>query len=192
MSRRLILPALLVLGLSACATVPQQLTGTYAVVTPDNTAAVAQGTRVRWGGRIIRTEPQERETCFFVLAEPLDSQARPESGEQSRGRFVACKQGFYDPEIYAKGRDLTVTGTVGGSETRKVGDYDYAYPRVDADVVYLWPKRPLYVPSPYPYYDPFFNPFYDPFWGFGPVWYPPRVIVVPSASPPPAPPPKKG
>lgn len=188
MSRRLILPALLALGLSACATVPQQLAGTYTTVSPDNAAAAAQGTRVRWGGRIIQTEPQERETCFFVLDEPLDSQARPERREQSRGRFVACKQGFYDPEVYGKGRDITVTGTVAGSETRKVGQYDYSYPRVEADVVYLWPKRPVYAPGPYPYYDPFFSPFYDPFWGFGPLYYPPRVIVVPRAPPPP----KKG
>jgi outer membrane lipoprotein len=165
---------------------PQQLTGTYATVTPDN-AVAAQGSRVRWGGHIIQTEPQERETCFFVLAEPLDSQGRPERDEQSRGRFVACKEGFYDPEVYAKGRDLTVTGTVNGSETRKVGQFDYNYPRVNADVVYLWPKRPMYTPAPYPYYDPFFNPFYDPFWG--PMWFPPRVIVVPS--PPPSPPPTK-
>src|SRR5690348_7687264 len=87
MSRRLILPAILALGLGACATVPQQLTGTYTTVTADNAAAVAPGTRVRWGGRIIQTEPKEQETCFFVLDEPLDSQARPEQGEQSRGRF---------------------------------------------------------------------------------------------------------
>ena len=183
MAPRLIIPTLLAtLGLGACATVPQQLAGTFSTVAPATSgAAVAQGTVVRWGGRIIETEPQERETCFFVLDEPLDSQARPQRREQSRGRFVACKQGFYDPEVYAKGRDLTVTGTVDGSESRKIGEFDYAYPRVAADVVYLWPKRPVYAPAPYgydPFYSPFYSPFYDPFWGFGP-YYPPRVIVVP-------------
>jgi outer membrane lipoprotein len=189
MSRRLILPALLALGLGACATIPQELTGTYTTITPENATAVAPGTRVRWGGDIIQTEPQERATCFFVLGEPLDSQARPEHREQSRGRFVACKQGFYDPEVYAKGREITVTGTVSGSETRKVGDYDYAYPRVDADVVYLWPKRPMYAPSPY--YDPFYGPFYDPFFGpFGPGFFPPPVIIVQPRTPPPPPPSK--
>ena len=43
MSRRLIFPAVLAVGLGACATVPPQLTGTYATVTPDNAAIVAQG-----------------------------------------------------------------------------------------------------------------------------------------------------
>jgi len=163
MSRRLILPALLALGLGACATIPQELTGTYTTITPENATAVAPGTRVRWGGDIIQTEPQERATCFFVLGEPLD--------------------------VYAKGREITVTGTVSGSETRKVGDYDYAYPRVDADVVYLWPKRPMYAPSPY--YDPFYGPFYDPFFGpFGPGFFPPPVIIVQPRTPPPPPPSK--
>lgn len=186
MSRRLILPALTVLGLSACATVPQQLAGTYSTVIPDAARnGVAQGTRVRWGGHIVETQPQEHETCFFVLDEPLDSQARPERRGESRGRFVACHDGFYDPEVYSKGREITVTGTVDGTETRKIGDYDYSYPRVAADVVYLWPKRPVYAPAPYPYYSPFYDPFYDPFFGYGPIWYPPRVIIVHPSKPPP-------
>ncbi|SRR5579883_644733 len=197
MSRRiptLLVSTVLTLGLSACATVPQQLAGTYSAVTP-NTArgGAAQGTRVRWGGRIIDTEPQEAQTCFFVLAQPLDSQTRPEWDEQSNGRFVACKQGFYDPEVYSKGKEVTVTGTLDGTETRKIGDYDYTYPRVDADVVYLWPKRSVYAAGPYPYYDPFFcDPFWSP-WGCGGPWfYPPPVIVVHGHRPPPPPPPNSG
>src|SRR6185312_13916671 len=110
MSRRFLIPSLLTaLGLGACATVPQQLAGTYPAVTPDAArGGAAQGTRVRWGGRIIDTEPQEAQTCFFVLNKSLDSQARPDRGDQSSGRFVACKQGFYDPEVYSKGKELTV------------------------------------------------------------------------------------
>ena len=199
MSRRipvptLLVPTLLALGLGACATVPQQLAGTYPTVTPDSArSGAAQGTRVRWGGRIIETEPQQAQTCFFVLDRPLDSQARPQRGdEQSQGRFVACKQGFYDPEEYAKGRELTVTGTLDGSVSRKIGDYDYTYPRVAADAVYLWPHRPVYAAQPYPYYDPFFcDPFWGP-WGCGGPWFYPPVIVVHGHRPPPPPPPKSG
>ncbi|MER3546777.1 MAG: hypothetical protein C4338_03870, partial [Rhodanobacteraceae bacterium] len=123
MSRRipiLFASTLFTLGLGACATVPQQLAGTYPTVTPDAVrGGAAQGTRVRWGGRIIDTEPQEAETCFFVLAQPLDSQARPEREGQGNGRFVACKQGFYDPEVYSRGKEVTVTGTLDGYITRK-------------------------------------------------------------------------
>lgn len=178
--------------LAGCATVPKPLEGTYADVSTVNAQqGGAGGTKVRWGGEIIKTEPGPQETCFYMLAHPLDSQARPRAGrgdDKQDGRFVACHAGFYDPEVFSKGRELTVTGTVHGMVTRKVGDYDYAYPRVEADVVYLWPRRPVTVNYPYP------PGFYDPFWGpwgpgFGyPYWYQPRVIVVPS---PPPPPPKK-
>jgi outer membrane lipoprotein len=65
--------------LAGCATVPQPLQGNYTNVT---TASAQQGgaggTRVRWGGEIIKTEPGQQETCFYVLSRPLDDQARPE------------------------------------------------------------------------------------------------------------------
>ena len=177
--------------LAACASVPKPLMGNYA----DVSAASAQqggagGTRVRWGGEIIKTEPGPQQTCFYLLRRALDDQARPASGsaEQNDGRFVACRTGFYDPEVFTKGRELTVTGTLHGIVSRKVGEYDYAYPRVEADVVYLWPRRVVRnYPPGYGFNDPFWGPWgpgYGGFgpWGYGgyPYWYQPRqVIVVP-------------
>lgn len=187
--------AITVLG--ACATIPQPLVGNYANV---NAASAQQGgagdTQVRWGGEIIKTEPGPQQTCFYVLSRPLDSQARPRSGNsgENDGRFVACRTGFYDPEVFTRGRELTVTGTLHGTVTKKVGDYDYAYPRVDANVVYLWPKRQQYSGYRGGYYDPFWGPGFGPYWGGpwgygGGYWGGPRVIVV--RPPPPPPPPKK-
>lgn len=183
-----------VLGLlGGCVTIPQPLQGTYT----DISSASAQqggagGERVRWGGEIIKTEPGEQETCFYLLSRPLDAQARPKTGTsgESDGRFVACRAGFYDPEVFARSRELTVTGTLHGTVSQKVGDYTYAYPRVEADVVYLWPKRVPVVRYPPGYYDPFWGPGFGPGyyggWGY-PYWHQPRVIIVR----PPAPPPKK-
>lgn len=186
--------------LGGCATIPKPLEGTYSTVT---TAGAQQGgaggTRVRWGGEIIKTEPGPQQTCFYLLSRPLDSQARPEHGsaDDNQGRFVACRAGFYDPEVFTRGRELTVTGTLHGTVSQKVGDYDYAYPRVEADVVYLWPKHPVMVPGyggyggyPGGYYDPFWGPgwgggYYGP-WGGGPYWGGPRVIVVRPPPPQPA------
>lgn len=174
-------------ALGACATMPQPLQGNYANV-PTSAAQQggAGGEQVRWGGEIIKTEPGPQETCFYVLARPLDSQARPARGSsgESQGRFVACHAGFYDPEVFTRGRELTVTGTLHGTVSHKVGEYEYAYPRVEANVVYLWPKRPIYVNNPYPpgFYDPFWGPGWGPGWGYGyggyPYWGGPRVIVV--------------
>ena len=114
MSRRVLFLSIVgALVLGGCATIPQPLAGDYAPVTLDAArSGTANATQVRWGGEIVETQPQEQQTCFFVLAESLDSQARPKAGEESLGRFVACKQGFYDPEVFAKGREITVTGTL--------------------------------------------------------------------------------
>jgi outer membrane lipoprotein len=198
MSRRvLFLSAVGALALGGCATIPQPLQGNYPPVSLDAARSGTASARVRWGGKIIETQPREQQTCFFVLAEPLDSQARPESDGDSLGRFVACKQGFYDPEVFAKGRELTVTGTLDGTLQHKIGEFDYTYPKVEADNVYLWPRRPLYVQRPYDPWGPWgpCDPFWSPWgcgWGYGPWSYPPRVIVVPRQPPPPPPPPKKG
>ena len=152
--------------LGGCATIPQPLTGNYASLT---TADAQQGgsanTRVRWGGEIIRTEPGPQQTCFFLLSRPLNSQARPVAGKdgESQGRFVACRAGFYDPVVFTPGRKLTVTGTLQGTMTQKVGKYDYAYPRVAADVVYLWPRRPIYRNV--------YNPYWGGAWGLGAGYY---------------------
>ncbi len=181
--------------LGGCATIPKPLEGNF---TNLSTAAAQQGgaggTRVRWGGEIIKTEPGPQQTCFYLLSRPLDSQARPLSGSagDNQGRFVACRDGFYDPEVFTRGRELTVTGTLHGTLSQKVGDYDYAYPRVEADVVYLWPKRVPVVNYPPGFYDPFWGPgwgpgYYGP-WGY-PYWGGPNVIVVRPLPPPPPPPP---
>jgi outer membrane lipoprotein len=151
------------LALGACATVPKPLEGQFNdVSTSGAQQGGAPGAKVRWGGQIIKTEPGPQETCFFVLSQPLDDTARPTTDKANNtGRFVACRDGFYDPEVFVKGRDITVTGTLHGAVSQKVGDFNYAYPRVEADVVYLWPKQmPV---SAYPYG-------YDPFWGPGWGW----------------------
>lgn len=199
MSRRILFLAVVgALALGGCATIPQPLQGNYAPVSLESARSGATtATPVRWGGEIIQTEPREQQTCFFVLAQPLDSQARPERGKESDGRFVACKQGFYDPEVFAKGREITVTGTLSGTVQHKIGQFDYTYPKVEANNIYLWKPRPRYT-TVYDPWGPWGPGWGDPFWGgwgpwgWGPWYYPPRVIVVPSPAPPPPPPPKKG
>lgn len=170
--------------LAGCASMPQPLEGDFDSVTWDAArAGEANGRAVRWGGAIIKTEPGREQTCFFVLARPLDRQARPKPDADSPGRFVACKSGFYDPEVFHKGRELTVTGTLDGSVQRKIGEFDYTYPKVDVNTVYLWSRRPVYAPPPPSPWGPWgpWGGYYDPFWspGWGPAWYPPPAVVAP-------------
>src|SRR5690242_5596386 len=135
--------AIAALALGGCATVPQPIAGTdFAAMTPQQAVSRnVHGERVRWGGEIIRVEPKPDNTCFEVLSRELYGDARPSRRDGSGGRFIACGKGFFDPAVYAKGRELTVVGQVAGTEQHQVGDYNYTYARVDADGVYLWPQR---------------------------------------------------
>lgn len=128
--------------LAACATAPRPLQGQFSSVLPDAASrASASGESVRWGGRIVSVEPQAQRSCFEVIALPLTAAGRPRQVDRSEGRFIACRAGFYDPEVFQAGREITISGRVQGFESRKVGDFDYRYPVVGADVVYLWPER---------------------------------------------------
>lgn len=156
--------------LSACATPPPAaIQGSFPTLTPQQALTqAATGQSVRWGGEIIETLPGKDETCFEIIARPLDSTARPILGDNvQQGRFIACRQGFYDPEVYAKGRELTVAGRLGSPTQRKIGEYEYRYPRVAIDTLQLWPLRVRAYDYPPYYRDPFYDPFYDPFWPFG-------------------------
>ena len=181
--------------LGACASVPTPLQGQFAPVMPREAAASGgSGAAVRWGGEIIKVEPKSEQTCFEVLARDLDSTARPIKRDPSAGRFMACRGGFYDPEEFQHGREVTVVGHLDGVERGMVGQFDYTYARVAADAIYLWPKRPLYTPYYDPWYgDPFWwgaGPYWGPYWG-GPYWGG-GVMVRPRASSAPAPQSKPG
>lgn len=204
MRHRNTLAALVVLALASCASVPTQLQGEFAATTPSEAArGPASGQEVRWGGKIINVKPGKQSTCFEVLGRTLDINARPQRGNDYDGRFMTCAQGFYDPEEYQRGREITVVGRFTGTEDGKVGGFDYVYPHVDAASVYLWPHR-TYYPAAWG------GPFYDPFWyggfgygygsgyGFGPFFGPPVIIVPgnsgmpPRGRPLPPPPPPRG
>ncbi|GMV28872.1 MAG: hypothetical protein AMXMBFR59_09970 [Rhodanobacteraceae bacterium] len=154
------------LTMAGCATAPKPLQGEFAAAVPRDTAG--SGQKVRWGGEIIRVVNAADRSCFEVLARPLDSRARPQRRDQSDGRFLACRNGFYDPAVFEAGREITVTGQLDGDELRKVGDYDYRYPRVAADVIYLWNERET-VGYTYPW-------FHDPFW-YRPWWGPSYLVI---------------
>ena len=142
--RRLILPsAFAAVILAGCATVPGPLQGQYSAVSPrDAVAAGQRGLPVRWGGRIVSTDPMAEQTCFEIVSTGLDPTGRPHwAADASGGRFIACRAGFYDPAIFQVDREVTVTGVVDGFETRRIGEYDYRFPRLAADVIYLWPVR---------------------------------------------------
>jgi outer membrane lipoprotein len=118
------------------------------------------------GGEIIGTINHENETTtLLVLDRPLDDNERPEKWENSDGRFMVHATQFLDPEIYTKGKEVTVAGIVTGVEIAPVGKTNYRYVVLTARQIYLWPRRyPPYSYPSYPLWTPEWYP--DPYSGF--------------------------
>jgi outer membrane lipoprotein len=158
--------AALVLGiamLAACSRPPRPLVGEFPRTTVrDAQDADHSGERVRWGGTLSDADPRRDETCFEVVSRPLDRRAGPRWTDETYGRFIACAPGFYDPDVYGPDREVTVVGTIEGSRVDKVGDYDYTFPLVRAEVIHLWPERSYYDDRAY---------YGSGVWVGGPIWW---------------------
>lgn len=162
--------ALFLLGLSACAT-RTPVSGHFPSILPRQAQHDQYiGRRVRWGGVLLQTTPRAKQTCFRVMGLPLDRAGRPEVGphETEVGRFIACAPGFYDPALYAVGREITFIGTIEAVKTEKVGDYKYPYPMLAANVAYMWPKAAPAVRSQPYYYDMYY---WGPWGWWGSDWW---------------------
>lgn len=130
------------LPLAACVRMPTALTGEYSAIIPTQAAERdAKGEVVRWGGTLAQVESLPDRTCFQIVGRELNSRGKPRYEDQTSGRFLACRKGFYDPQVFAEGRLVTVVGRIDGAENRSIGEYQYLHPRVAADVVYLWPEE---------------------------------------------------
>lgn len=155
---RIVALGLAALLLAACASQPKPLQGEFAQISPqDAVERDSTGAMVRWGGRIVRTEPLANRTCFEMISTRLNSYGRPYwASDDVGGRFIACRTGFYDPALFSANREVTFTGRIEGYENKRIGEYDYRFPRVAADVVYLWPVRErvdvITRPAPWPWW----------------------------------------
>ena len=159
MNRLIRTPGLVILTgvlFSACTSIPEQLKGEYSSLIPKEATEKNLETPVRWGGVILETRPEDGHTCFEILSRQLEKAMRPRNVDQSGGRFIACKSGFYDPEVFEKDREVTLTGKIIYIDARKIGDFDYQFPVVDIEFMSLWPVRrysAYYTYGPYqPYY----------------------------------------
>ncbi len=112
------------------------------------------GQRVRWGGVIANVKNAPQSTIIEIVARPLNRQGRPMAVDQTAGRFLAQFDGFIDPVVYAKGRDITVVGAVSNEKTQLIDAFEYKYVAIQVDHHKLWP---LIVERPVFYYDPYWN-----------------------------------
>ena len=165
---RLLLIPLLTLTLASCTTIPEQLQGEFPDIAPAQVGTGDFGSRVRWGGVILDSKHEDGATCLEILSRKLDKYLRPENEDYTAGRYIACKPGFQDPVVFARGREVTTIGRIRNIRVGEVDAFRYSYPVLDTDSLVLWEKRRKVVVYR-GYHDPFYYryPWGYPYWGWG-------------------------
>jgi outer membrane lipoprotein len=161
LNMRFLTITIIILALSACTAIPEQIQGSYPEISPARIEPGVFGSSARWGGVILDSKNKDSGTCFEVLSRELDKYLRPKLQDATLGRFIACAKGFHDPIIFTKGREITVTGQIQSIEVQKVGDFDYRYPVLEVEDLVLWEKRRVVMR---------YRGFNDPFYGYGGYW----------------------
>jgi len=128
------------------------------------------GETVVSGGYVLTVENFEGHTRIVALEAPLGSSQRPKSKDLSRGRLILRVDGFIDPEVYTKDRQITVGGRILAPDPQSLPVYPHLL--IQVDEIHLWP-----VPKPVPR-DPYFwddpwcgHPFWPSPWHFRPYCY---------------------
>ena len=92
------------------------------------------------GGSVLKVDSQTSGTVITALQVPLKSGDKPGSKDQSDGRLIISTPQFLDPEVYTKGRKITVAGKIIGSSRDEAGTAPIPYLKLEAIELYLWPQ----------------------------------------------------
>lgn len=114
------------------------------------------------GGHILKVHNESTGTVITALQVPLKSGDKPGSKDNSEGRVIISTSQFLDPEIYTKGRKITIAGKIIGSSRDEGEAAPFPYLKLEAVELYLWPQ---YKAPRYRY------PYDDPFWDWNDPWY---------------------
>ncbi|NMH61333.1 Slp family lipoprotein [Alteromonas ponticola] len=177
--------ALVVLFMSGCAIVPDpikvpedaQLTSYSRSVTGGEQV---KGSMARWGGVIVNVENKSQKTFVEIAHFPLNHYGKPNTSQNTVGRFKARINGFIDPIMFEEGRTVTFVGHLDDPMSGMVGEQPYIYPTLAVDDYYIWRKESeydvshVYFSYGLGWYSPFYYTFHRPYWG---VHYP-RVRVI--------------
>lgn len=129
--------------LQACSSQPvidnnadRSLTPQQATATPPDPGSKP----LQWGGIIIEAQNFNESTEVEILAYPLDTDGRPDTGTTSVGRFIAKQTGYLETKDYVAGRLVTVTGTFSEIRQGEVAKASYQFPVLISDEISLWPE----------------------------------------------------
>ena len=122
------------------------------------------GKQVRWGGQLASVKNETNRSLLEIVSRNLYRGGRPQQSDYSAGRFLAILPGFIDPAIYSEEREITIFGTITGSTSGEIGNFNYQYPVVSVAQHALWQPIPErhYHSNSYPWYDPWYDPWHDP------------------------------
>jgi outer membrane lipoprotein len=134
---------LVILFLMGCSSTPKILQGDFSTLTPSQVkSSHLMNKQVRWSGYITQTIHKKDKTCFEIIETESYDSTRPKKILAKEGsRFLACKEGFLEPQAFNK-RGVTITGTLVAYTHQKIGEYDYEYPVIKTDIIYIWRKQP--------------------------------------------------
>ncbi len=97
------------------------------------------GESVTLGGYMLDTRAADNQTHIIVLQAPLGLRGRPQSEDNSQGRFVVVYQGRLEPNDVGSRRKLTVTGKVIGTAQEKIANCPDPCLIIESSDLHVWP-----------------------------------------------------
>ena len=114
------------------------------------------------GAHVLEIENKPDGTAIKALQVPLKTGDKPGSKDHSQGRLIIHTTQFLDPEVYTKGRKVTVAGKIVAGASNATQASPIPYLELKAEELHLWPR---YRAPRYRY------PYSDPFWYWNDPWY---------------------
>jgi len=146
--KRILISAALAVVLGACASLPDEIAVSEYELQPAFSELnahpdVYNGQQVALGGMIVSVTNDKASSTVEVLQLPLYGSGRPNPDtDKAGGRFLVTFEQFLDPEIYSRGKMLSVRGSISGSKNSTIGDHPYTYLTMKGDGLYLWSEQP--------------------------------------------------
>jgi outer membrane lipoprotein len=142
-SRRIVIAALFVAALAACAPpfsrqLLDQVDRTVDFAALQREPGRYTGKVVMFGGIIVEARNLKEGSQLEVLQQGLDGEGRPVRSDETAGRFLIVTERFLDAAVFHRGREVTVIGEVAGQQTLPLGQIEYRYPVIRARDIHLW------------------------------------------------------
>ncbi len=126
-------------------------------------AGAYQNQTVVVGGYVVSVENIDLQSQLLAVQAPLGVGQKPQSKDLSQGRLLLIYDGFIDPEVYTKDRQITVGGKILDSSATEKTELPFPYLKVQIEEIHLWPKLDPVSPDPF-WYDECHPYFYGRWW----------------------------